>query len=356
VPLAPSYSGPVVSADKVFVTETVNKEKEVVRALERDTGRELWKVEWPGAMTVPFFAASNGSWIRSTPVFDGMTLYVFGMVDELVALDAETGQTKWRIDFRQAFQTFGQSFGAVCSPLIDDGHLYLQTSGGLAKVHCETGAIVWRSLKEEGGMMGGAFSSPVIATVADQRQLIVQTRARLCGVDLTTGNELWSVVIPSFRDMNILTPTVLGNRIFTSTYGGGSVMYEITRTGDTFTPMQVWKNTTEAYMSSPVVIEGDIYLHLRNKRFTCMDPATGENRWRTTPFGDYWSMVANGSQLLVLDSNGDLILVRANPNEFSKVDSRHVSDASTWAHLAVTDDQVFVRALDALIVYRWKQE
>jgi outer membrane protein assembly factor BamB len=356
VPLAPSYSGPIVSADKVFVTETVNQEKEVVRALERDTGRELWKVEWPGAMTVPFFAASNGSWIRSTPVFDGKTLYVFGMVDELVALDVETGRTKWRIDFRQQFETFGQSFGAVCSPLIADGHLYLQTSGGLAKVHCETGAIVWRSLKEEGGMMGGAFSSPVIGTVAGQRQLIVQTRAKLCGVDLVSGTEFWKVEIPSFRDMNILTPTVLGDRIFTSSYGGGSIMYEITRTGETLTPTQVWKNTTEAYMSSPVVIEGDIYLHLRNKRFTCMDPATGEIRWRTTPFGDYWSMVTNGSKLLVLDSDGDLILINADPKEFSKADSRHVSDTSTWAHLAVADDQVFVRALDELIVYRWKQK
>lgn len=31
VPLEPSYSGPIVAQDRVFVTETVNKEQEVVR-------------------------------------------------------------------------------------------------------------------------------------------------------------------------------------------------------------------------------------------------------------------------------------------------------------------------------------
>lgn len=354
IPLGPGYSGPLVASDAVFVTETVNKEKEVVKALDRSTGRELWKAEWPGAMSVPFFAAANGSWIRATPLFDSERLYVSGMLDELVALDRGTGKEVWRVDFKQAFGTKGQTFGAVCSPLLEGDSLFIQTSGGLCRIRCRTGELAWRSLNEDGGMMGGAFSSPVIATIAGSRQLVVQTRAKLCGVDPESGKELWSAAIPSFRDMNILTPTVTGDRIFTSSYGGGATMFEVTEANGVFSVREVWKNTTEAYMSSPVVIGGRIYLHLRNKRFTCLDPATGETLWRTTPFGDYWSMVVNGTQLLALDSNGDLILVDANPAEFSKVDSRHLSDASTWAHLAVVDDQVFVRALDGLIVYRWK--
>ena len=40
VPLEPSYSGPIVTKDKVFVTETVNKEKEIVRALTEPVSRE----------------------------------------------------------------------------------------------------------------------------------------------------------------------------------------------------------------------------------------------------------------------------------------------------------------------------
>lgn len=353
VPLASSYSGPIVSADRVYVTETINKEKETVRALDRATGKVLWSVEWPGAMTVPFFAAANGSWIRSTPVLDGDRLYVAGMKDVLVALDAATGRELWRVDFIETFSTVGQSFGFVCSPLCDNGAVYVQTSGGLVKLDGATGTIVWRSLNEEGGMMGGAFSSPMMATVAGTRQLVVQTRSKLCGVDPESGAELWSQAIPSFRDMNILTPTIIGDRIFTSTYGGGSVMYEVSRTDNGFALQEVWKNTTEAYMSSPVVIDGALYVHLRNQRFCCIDPATGDDRWRTTPFGEYWSMAVNGDRILALDERGDLILIQADAAEFRKLDTRHVSDSTTWAHLAVADEQVVVRALDALIVYRW---
>src|SRR5690242_2306614 len=78
VPLWPSYSGPVVAEELVFTTETRNKETEAVSALDRKTGKQPWRVEWKGAMTVPFFAASNGSWIRSTPAYDGERLYVAG--------------------------------------------------------------------------------------------------------------------------------------------------------------------------------------------------------------------------------------------------------------------------------------
>ncbi|MDG1895346.1 MAG: hypothetical protein P8J37_10590 [Fuerstiella sp.] len=40
VPLGESYSGPIVTADRVFVTETVGK-SEFVRALDRSTGNEV---------------------------------------------------------------------------------------------------------------------------------------------------------------------------------------------------------------------------------------------------------------------------------------------------------------------------
>ncbi len=354
VPLGPSYSGPIVTKDQVFVTETVDKKNEVTRALARDTGKELWKVEWPGSMTVPFFAASNGSWIRATPVYSEGRLFVPGIEDVLVALDGASGKELWRADFKQMFETKGQTFGFVCSPLIDGGFLFVQTSGGLVKLNCATGEMAWRSLDESGGMMGGAFSSPMLGELVGVKQLVVQTRAKLCGVDPENGKELWSVAIPSFRDMNILTPTLLGDRIFTSSYGGGALMYEVTKADTGLAVNEVWKNTTEAYMSSPVVIEGKIYLHLRNQRFCCLDPANGESLWRTTPFGKYWSMAVNGTRVLALDEVGDLILFDANPAEYKELDRFHVSDTSTWAHLAVVDGQVFVRALDELVVYEWK--
>jgi len=84
VELGPSYSGPIVGPDRVFTTETKNKNVEVVTAFGRSTGKELWRAQWEGAMSVPFFAKSNGDWVRSTPALDGDRLCVAGMRDVLV--------------------------------------------------------------------------------------------------------------------------------------------------------------------------------------------------------------------------------------------------------------------------------
>ena len=99
VPLGPSYSGPIVTQDRIFVTETKDQAYEVVRALDRGTGKQIWSTQWRGAMRVPFFARANGDWIRATPAFDGQRLYVAGIRDVLVCLDARNGKQLWKLDF-----------------------------------------------------------------------------------------------------------------------------------------------------------------------------------------------------------------------------------------------------------------
>ena len=86
-------------------------------------------------------------------------------------------------------------------------------------------------------------------------------------------------------------------------------------------------------MSSPIIVGDYVYLHLQNDRFACVDLATGEETWRTTPFGKYWSMVTNGKNILSLDEAGDLRLIAANPDKYTLLDEKHVSDnrvGLTW--------------------------
>lgn len=353
VALGPSYSGPIVAEDRVFVTETIDKQYECVRALDRATGKQLWERRWEGAMTVPFFAASNGSWIRSTPAFDGRRLYVAGIRDVLVCLEGQTGEVVWQVDFVASTGAELPSFGCVCSPLVSGEHVYVQAGGGLVKLDKATGKIVWRSLTDGGGMNGSAFSSPVLATIGGLPQLVVQTRTRLVGVDLDSGNEIWGYDIPAFRGMNILTPMVIGETIFTSSYGGKAWLISIKRNGDQWQAVEMWSNKSQGYMSSPVVVDQHIYLHLKNQRFTCIHAGTGQERWTTQPFGKYWSMVANGDKLLALDQKGELLLLQAAPEEFRMSDRRNVGGES-WAHLAVAGSQVFVRTLDSIKSLQWK--
>ena len=354
VPLGPGYSGPIVSDSLVFTTETKDKKIEIVRALDRKTGEQRWEASWDGAFSVPFFAKPNGDWVRSTPAFDGESLFVAGMREVLVCLDARTGETRWQVDFVKELGSPVPSFGFVCSPLVDGSHVYVQAGAALCKLDKRTGKILWLSLKDEGGMMGSAFSSPLLAEVAGRRQLLVQTRERLASVDPESGDELWSQTIPAFRGMNILTPTVSGDSIFTSSYGGKSLLFQLKNDAGSLSSAEAWTNKVTGYMSSPVVIGGHVYLHLQNQRFTCIELATGKSCWTTTPFGKYWSLVANGDRILALDERGELLLIRANPEKFEQLDSRKISDDPTWAHLAVCGDEVFVRELNAMTVYRWR--
>ena len=347
-----SYSGPIVVGKKVFVTETKDRKFEVVRCLDRETGKQIWEAQWEGAMKVPFFAAANGNWIRSTPTYNDGLLFVCGMRDVLVCLNAETGEQVWKINFPEQYETKLPDFGYVSSPLVDGEDLYTQAGSAVFKLNKRTGELKWRGMQGAENMMsGGAFSSPIIANLHGVRQIVVQSREELAGLNMETGDVLWRQSVPNFRGMNILTPLVIGNRIFTSTYQGGTFLYDIKKDGDKWSAQQLWKQPTQGYMSSPVVIGNHVYLHLRNQRFTCIDLETGKSTWISEPFGQYWSMVAAGDRILALDEQGDLLLIKATPEKFELLGKQHLSDETTWAHVGFVDREVFVRELNAMSVY-----
>ena len=355
LPFGPSYSGPVMNAERVFITETVDKKREQVTALRRSDGSVIWKRDWEGAMSVPFFARSNGDWIRATPALDGDTLYVAGMRDVLVALNSTDGSERWRLDFVKRFGADLPTFGFVSSPLIDGDSVYVQAGGGVARLRKADGQVVWHGARDGGGMMGSAFGSPVILTLAGKRQLVVQARTRLFGVALEDGAELWSLPVESFRGMNILTPTFAGkDRLFTAAYGGKTLGIDIRSENGGFRAVPAWEFKAQGYMTSPIIHEGHAYLQLRSQRALCIELATGAEKWTTTEsFGKYWSMVAQADRVLALDERGELILFKATPEKFDVLSRRKVAESDAWAHLAVDGSELYIRELKALSVWDW---
>ncbi len=352
-PFGKSYSGPIIFNDFAVTTETLEEEEQVV-AVDRFTGVKRWSAKWPGSMTVPFFASSNGSWIRSTPVTDGLRVFVGGMRDYLVCLNFADGAILYAVDFKERFGATLPAFGQVCSPLLDQGRLYLQSGGGIVCLDAASGSTVWRSKEEKDAMLGSAFSSPFIDTVNGRRQLIVQTRNSLCGIDLESGATIWEQRVEAFRGMNILTPTVWENCVFTSSYGGKSMLLELEPADrGPWSVRERWTHKSEGYMSSPIVIDDHLYMHLRNQRLICLDLQNGEERWRSRPYGKYWSMITNGERILALDEQGKLFLIAANRERFTLIDERKVSDEECWAHLALAGNQIFVRHLQGLTAFEW---
>ncbi len=354
VELGKGYSGPIVVGDRVYVTGSADG-REVVRSLSRANGEEIWRVSWSGKGRVPFFARANGDWIRSTPAHDGEALYVGGMEEVLVKLDASTGRELWRVDFPERFDTNVPDFGFVSSPMVIGEHVFVQAANSLVKLDRATGATVWRALANDGDIMvSGAFSSPVMATIGGRAQLVVQTRTRLHGVDHESGEVLWRRDVPSFRGMNILTPVVVGDRVLTSTHKNNTFLFEVSETDGEWSIEEVWSHKAQAYMSSPVVVDGHAYVHLGNGRLTCISLQSGAETWTSKPFGKYWSLAVQSDKLLALDESGELRLLRANPEQVEVLGSSEVGRSPTWGHLAVAGDELFVRELEAIVAYRWR--
>lgn len=357
VELGPSYSGPIVSGSRVFTTETRDKKFEVVTAYDRRTGKQLWSTQWEGALSVPFFAKSNGDWIRATPACDGDSLFVAGMRDVLVCLDVQTGKERWRFDFVKKLEAPEPAFGFVCSPLVDGDAVYVQAGAGFVKLNKHTGEVVWRTLQDKGGMSGSVFSSPVVATVAGKRQLIVQTREKLAGVDATNGKVLWEQTIEAFRGMNILTPVVHKDMILSSSYGGKTIGHKIAQAEGRFAVTEAWRHKAQGYMSTPVVIDGVAYAHMKSQRVMAIEVVSGRELWISEKtFGKYWSMVAQGRRILGLDQRGILFLLQANKEKLELFDERKLASGETWAHLAAADSELYIRELNALAAYRWAEK
>lgn len=62
------------------------------------------------------------------------------------------------------------------------------------------------------------------------------------------------------------------------------MLFEIKPTAAGLEASEVWSNTTQGYMSSPVIIDGYAYFHLRSERVRCLDLKTGEIRWTSQPY------------------------------------------------------------------------
>ncbi len=349
--LGKGYPGPIVAEDRVFVVESLKDEAVQVRALARKSGEELWSHAWDSSGKVPFFAAANGDWVRATPAYDGKRLFVGDMQEVLVALDGETGAVQWTVNFPEKFGTKVPDFGFASSPMLLDGALIVQAADSVVSLDAESGEVRWRSLAAETDMMSrGAFSSPFVARMGDREVLLIQGRQQLNGLDPATGKVLWSHTVPSFRGMNILTPVVHGDGVFTSTYRQKSFFYEI----GADSVREAWTLPAAAYMSSPVVLDGHAYMHLGNGRLACIDLSNGKETWRSSEsFGKYVSMVVRGKQLLALTSDGELLLIAANPAELELVSRREVSEEETWGHLAVAGDEVYVRELKGIRAFRF---
>ncbi|MBL8177494.1 MAG: PQQ-like beta-propeller repeat protein [Bryobacterales bacterium] len=348
------FSTPAVSRDQVFVHSRVG-DQEVVQALARGTGKEMWRAAYRAPFQQNQYATQMGHGPHSTPVFFEDKVITLGIKGMLVCHDAKTGAVKWKKDYSARVDSQNMFTGTAMSPLIEAGlvlvHIGDDRGGSLMAMDPATGAVKW---SWDGD--GPSYASPVVAEIGGVRQVVTLALKHAVGLDARNGALLWKSPFVDQWNENIVTPVVVGNRVVLSGVRKGTVALDVVRQGAGWTARTAWENAEYSmYMSSPVV-DGDVLYGMTNKRkgsVFAMDVKTGKVLWSTPGReGTNLSLVAAGNVLFLLNETGDLKVIRRSAAKYDSVVEYKVSEEATWAQPVVLGKNLLVKDAKTVKMYR----
>lgn len=347
------HSSPVVHSSRVYQMSREG-DREVVRGLDLATGRELWKGGYRAKYKVEPVARDHGAGPKSTPVLVGGRLVTFGISGILSCWDTSSGRRVWSHEFSQRHRLTSPLYGHAASPIVVDGRVIVHVGGhddgALCAFDLASGQLAWRWAED-----GPAYASPVLLTVAGKRHLVTQSQKFHLGLDPATGTILWREPFTTQFDQNSVTPLVVGRGVIVGGYNRPTEWLEVTSRGGRLRAESRWKNREiSMYMSSPVLVGGRVFgmTHRRRGQLFCADPATGAVDWSTTGrLAENAAIVAAGRVLLVLTTDGNLLVVAADPGKYRELAKYHVSESATWAHPVLVGSKLLVKNRDELLVF-----
>ena len=348
-PVGGGYASFAVAARRAFTIEQRGT-NEVVAAYDVVTGRELWKNAWPA-----FFQESmGGDGPRATPTWADGLVYALGADGELRCLDDSTGKVVWRTNMLKDAGAGNLVWGMSASPLVSgDAVIVLPGGTGRSVVAYErkTGRPLWNVLDDP-----QAYVAPMQVTLAGTPQLLIVSGKRLIGLGLDTRAVLWEHPWLTNMDINVAQPIVIGgNRVFYSSgYGVGATVIEISKTGDQFAVREVWRNTRmKNRVSSSVFHNGFIY-GMDEGIFACVDAETGELKWKGGRYGHGQVLLAGG-RLVVLTEAGELVLVEPTPAAHREIARFAALSGKTWNAPAFAGGILLVRNTSEMAAFDLRQ-
>jgi outer membrane protein assembly factor BamB len=347
------YSSPVVADSRVFV-HSRSDPNEIVSAFDLATGRPLWSARYPSTFTKNQYATAMSKGPFSTPLVASGRVFTLGVSAVLSSFDAATGELKWRKDWSKDIDTSKLFTGTAMSPAIDSGllivHVGDDSKGAFRALDPLTGQERWALSGH-----GPGYASPIVRAIAGTRQFITMTDSAVVGVEVASGNLLWTVPFPDEWHENIVTPVVAGDILVISGTRKGTFGYRLEKTGAEWTPRQAWNNTDlPMYMSTPVA-DGSLVYGFSNKRkgqLFCLDAATGTTKWTTEGRGGTNAAIQSaGDNLIVLTTDGELLVIRRTPVKYEELHRYKVADSQTWGHPVLFGQSIVIR--DATSIAAW---
>ena len=349
IPVGEGHASPVVSSNRVVVIARQG-DQEIVRALDVASGNEVWRAAYPAPYTVNSAAWSHGPGPKSTPAIAGGRVFTLGIGGILSAFDLASGTLIWRVPAPGVLPLYG----TATSPLADGSSVIVHVGGfekgALTAFDAATGKPRWEWKGD-----GPGSGSPIIATLAGVRQVIAQTQKFLVGLNASTGTLLWHLPFTDDFGQNAFTPIVFRDLLINGGIDQPLTAIRPKLDGGTWITETVWTNPqTPMFMSSPVLVGGTIYgLTTRSKgQFVAIDAASGKTLWNTQGReGENASMLGSRSWLLASTTDGNLVVARANPQQYEEVRRYQIAESALWAHPAITGRSIIVKDVDKVICW-----
>jgi len=185
-PVPFARSSPVVTSDRIFLTAT-ETDKLVTLALDRKTGKLLWRRDVARARYMPIYKANDGA--SPSPVSDGKNVYVFFAELGLISY-APDGKERWRVPLGP----FNSFYGMGGSPVLAGNTLVMvcdQRAGSfIVAVDARNGKELWKKDRPN----FEAYSTPAIYRPKDgPAQVIVLGSQAVDAYSLDKGERLWWV-------------------------------------------------------------------------------------------------------------------------------------------------------------------
>jgi outer membrane protein assembly factor BamB len=272
-----------------------------------------------------------------------------GRFGRVVCLDAESGQLVWQKELTTDFGGRPPSWGYAPSPLIDGNTLILLpggSRGNMVALDKVTGATRWQG----GGTDGVGYATPAIATIGGVRQYVAMTAKAVIGVQPDNGQLLWRQDWVTSNDVNAAMPLVFNDQVFvTAGYNHGCGLVKVAANQ----PTVAWENKAiVAHFSSPVLLDGYIYGDSDPDHLVCLDPNTGEIKWRQPGFDKGGLTVVGGLIVAMSGRTGDVVLVDPQPTGYKELGRlKTMGGPNAWTAPVVAYGKLLVRNRTALACY-----
>ncbi len=354
------HSSPVLWGKKIFLTGADDQEsaKRFVFCVDADTGKVLWNKNFPSKHHTKH---AFNSFASATAAADAKHVYVVWSTPEeytFMAIDHE-GNKVWERDLGP----FISQHSCGTSPIVYEDLIVLtndqDTDGGgqsfLLAVDAATGQTRWKTDRESTRV---AYSTPCIYQGKDGAdQLIFNSMSHgMTSIDPKTGKTLWEISAVDgapLLDKRSCSSPVLADGVITASCGsGGGGNYVVAirpgTAGKLDSAEMIYKIDRSApYVCTPLAKDNLLFLWSDGGVVSCLEASTGDVHWRKRVEGKYFgSPVWVDGRLFCVSTEGVVVVLDAG-TEFKQLAENDL-DELCHSTPAVADGRMFIRTYDHL--------